>query len=69
MSDKTIDQTHVEEEKISDVMNNLTNAVTSDATNPTNSTTKKYKLSEKIMVALVPQKFLLTYQAKIYVIL
>ena len=50
-------------------MENLANAVTSDATNPTNSTTKKYKLSEKIMVALVPQKFLLTYQAKIYVIL
>ena len=38
MADDTIDQTHVDKSHMGDVLNNLDNAVTSDATNLTNLT-------------------------------
>ena len=56
MVDETIDQPYVEEEQISDALNNLTNDVTSDAIKLTNLTTDNSNIAVQIKVALYQNK-------------
>ena len=58
MEDDTIYQTHMEESHMADALNNLDNAVTLDATNLTNLTITKSKLSEQLKVELYQNKVL-----------
>ena len=58
MADNTINHPHLEERHMTDVLNNLTNAVTSDASNLTNLTLTNTKMAEKLKVALTQNKVL-----------
>ena len=59
MADKTTDQPHMEETKIIDAPNNLTNNVTSDETTLINLISLNFKLSGQLKV-LLPQNKVLT---------
>ena len=59
MANDTTDQPHVEETHMADVLNNLTNSVTSDTTNLTNLTMTKSKLAVQLRVAIAQNKVLI----------
>ena len=58
MADDTTDEPHVEEAHMADSLNNLVNAVTSDATKLTNLTFSNANLVEQLKVGLSQNKVL-----------
>ena len=66
MADDTTDQTHLEEAHMNDALNNLTNSVTSYATNLTNSKMTNSKILEQLNVVLAKNKVLKDVLSKIY---
>ena len=56
MADKTTDQPHMKEANMVDALNNIANAVTSDATNLANLTTANAKLAKQLKVELAQNK-------------
>ena len=59
MVDYTTYQPHMEEAHMANALNNLTNFITSEATNLTNLTMKNTYLEEQINVALAQNKVLI----------
>ena len=59
MADDTTDEPHVEEAHMADSLNNLVNAVTSDATKLTNLTFSNANLVEQLKVGLSQNKVII----------